>query len=422
MPPRPRGIPFHFETLPQDVLYQQVRVDASDGAESWGMLYWRANTTPRQVVYLMHPRVDFQRHYLAPLLAQGSYAVFGHANRWLNSDMDTVHETLLLDIAAAMRLLREVYQFERIILLGNSGGGSLLAFYQSQAILGGAERIPETPGGDQTNLSGETMYPGDAFISVASHQGQGLVLQGCIDPSVIDESDPLAADPLIDMYHPANGFKPLPQVSSYAPEFLLRYREAQAARVRRIDEAASRQLEAERESRARSRDQQFSERPALEQLEILRKAVLGGHTFVYRSVANPAFVDLEIDPSEREPGSIVSRRPDLANYGPFGFARVVSPRAWLSTWSSHSSNAALPKTMPSVTVPTLIVGALADSDIYPADSLAIFEAGAAVDKSLIEVSGADHFFFASPWSETAEDPRLQLAATIQAWLTARFGP
>jgi hypothetical protein len=238
---------------------------------------------------------------------------------------------------------------------------------------------------------------------------------------VVDEADPLAADALLDMYHPANGFNPLPQPSSYSQDFVLRYRQAQAERVRRIDEGALAMLEEERQNRAMSRDQQFSERPGLEQLEILRRAVLGGHTFVYRSVANPAFVDPEIDPSERELGSIVSRRPDLANYGPFGFARVVSPRAWLSTWSGRSSNAALPRTMPSVTVPTLVIGALGDTDIYPSDSLAIFEAGAAADKSLIEISGADHFFFASPWREDAEDPRLQLAGTIQTWLAERFG-
>ena len=152
-----------------------------------------------------------------------------------------------------------------------------------------------------------------------------------------------------------------------------------------------------------------------------KRQVFSGHNFVYRSVANPAFVDPSIDPSERELGSIISKRPDLANYGPFGFARVVSPRAWLSTWSAKSSNAALPKTLPRVTVPTLVISALGDTDIYPQDARAIFEASAASDKVLLEISGADHFFFPSPWHELAPDPRPHLAALISGWMRPRFG-
>jgi len=37
-------------------------------------------------------------------------------------------------------------------------------------------------------------------------------------------------------------------------------------------------------------------------------------------------------------------RPDWINYGAVGFGRVVSPEAWLSTWSGLSSRAEIPTT------------------------------------------------------------------------------
>ncbi len=46
-----------------------------------------------------------------------------------------------------------------------------------------------------------------------------------------------------------------------------------------------------------------------------------------------------LDPSDRAYGSLWGTRPDWINYGAVGFGRVVSPEAWLSTWSALSSNA-----------------------------------------------------------------------------------
>ena len=57
------------------------------------------------------------------------------------------------------------------------------------------------------------------------------------------------------------------------------------------------------------------------------------------------YVDLSLGPSDRDYGSLSAHRPDLFNSGPFGFARMVTPEAWLSTWSGlaeeESRNAAV---------------------------------------------------------------------------------
>ena len=113
---------------------------------------------------------------------------------------------------------------------------------------------------------------------------------------------------------------------------------------------------------------------------------------IYRTLANPAYLDLSIDPSNRRMGSIFSPGdPIIGNYGPLGLARVMTPRAWLSTWSGLSSQADLPDTIAGVTVPTLIVYADGDSDIFPAEQQELLAKSGAADKTLVELSHADHY-------------------------------
>ena len=154
--PRGRRLPFAFSELIQACGGSRCGWRASDSGQSFGILYRPpGRVSPTTAVYLMHPRGEFSRHYVVPGLVARGYAVFGHNSRYLNNDTDMVHERLLFDIAAGMRWLRE-QGFERIVLLGNSGGGSLLGFYQSQASRAPGERLTRTPGGEPIDLTAKT--------------------------------------------------------------------------------------------------------------------------------------------------------------------------------------------------------------------------------------------------------------------------
>lgn len=397
---------------------EHVVVQAADGAESWGLLYTPTARRALSVVHVMHPRGDMSRHYVVPGLVAAGFAVFAANSRYLNNDRDMVHERILLDIAAGQRLLRG-RGYESIALFGNSGGGSLFALYQAQAGTAPPDRFRDIPGDWALDLNAHDLPLADAYVSVASHPGQGLYLLRTIDPAVVDEQDPTMSDPSLDMYNPENGYRPLPHASSYSTEFLARYRAAQRARVARLDARALADLDAQRAAREALRADGFEDRPDPTRLALRRRAALDRVLVIYRTLANPAFLDPTIEPNQRPLGSIFAADPLVGNLMQGGLSRVMTPRGWLSTWSGLSSRAVLARSIAAITVPTLVVSALGDMDIYPADAREVIAASSAPDKQLMELEEAGHYLTPTPGS-TLPDPRARLIDVLAPWLRARL--
>ncbi len=412
--------PIDFAEIDPSIRQTIVQLYPADGAKARAILYRPAQRNPRTVVLAAHPRADFAQHYTIPYWIDAGFAVCALNTRYLNNDAMMLHENLLLDIAAAMRFLREEEGFAHIVMLGNSGGGSLFAYYEAQARAPSGARVSSPPGGGPPDLNRFDLLTADGLILLAAHPGQGMVLMGSIDPAVADEHDPFASDPELDMYDERNGYRPPPEPSRYARQWLERYRAAQRARVARLDAIAHAALADAERARAASKAADFAAAGPAARSAARRHAMNPQMMVIYRTQANPAYLDLTIDPSEREPGSIFSPRPDLYNYHAFGLARVVTPAAWLSTWSGLSSHANLIRNLPSVTVPTLVVGAMADQDIFIADAHAEFTASGAADKSLKMVEGADHFMRASGGRAKLGDPRPRLMNQLCEWTRQRF--
>ncbi|GLZ49026.1 hypothetical protein Acsp06_52110 [Actinomycetospora sp. NBRC 106375] len=377
----------------------------ADGATVRGVLA----TVPgaRTVVVVMHPRQDVTHHALVPHLLAAGAAVWTQHTRSVNNDLTLVHEQALLDVAAGLGFLRE-RGFEAIVPLGHSGGGTLFAFYLEQAGLAPADRIATTPGGRPTKLADADMPGADGVVFLAPHPGQGRLLLGCIDPSVADERDPLAAVAALDPFDPANGFAEPPASSSYTPDFLERYRAAQHDRVARLDAHARELLARTAEARAAHK----KTGAAADRRRALAPQILT----VYRTDADPRTVDLSLDPSDRPYGSLFGARPDLINYGQVGFGRLTTPEAWLSTWSGLSSNADFVRCAPGVTVPTMFVELTGDQAAFPGDSRRMAHALGAGDLTRVAVRGT-HFGGAVTRGEPTGN---ELAAErIGRWLADR---
>jgi len=376
--------------LPAGTTCEPLQLITADHAVAHGWLYARGGE--RTVVCLMHPRANFSRHYAVPALLEAGFAVLCENSRWLNNDATLIHERVLLDVAEGLRKARERY--ERVVLIGNSGGGSLYTFYLSQEMAPPGARLTSTASGEPLDLNHFELPSADAMIYLAAHPGEGWFLLNAIDPSLVDEGDPLSCDPRLDLYAPANGFAPPPQSSAYTSEFLAGYRAAQRARIERIDGLALARLERKRAARSAGD---------------LRGAIATDFLLVYRTDADPRAVDLSLDPSQRDYGSLWGRRPDLINYGPVGFARVVSPEAWLSTWSATHSRAEISATGPRMTLPALVIDYAGDNAIHPSDTEHIVRSLGSKQVERRTLDG-DHYGFPT---ERGRDAALE---EVVAWL------
>lgn len=322
-----------------------------------GVYHHPAGERPTTAFIAAHYEIDFTEHYLAPFLAERGFGFLGWNTRFRGNGEYFRLEAACADIAAGVAWLRDA-GVRTIVLLGNSGGASLMAAYQARAHDGA-----------------------DGFVSLCAHPGRPEVLTAWMDPSVVDESAPEAADPALDMYDPANG-------PPYDDGFLRRYRDAQRERNERITRWASAEL-----ARRRERG-------------------LGDRLFcVYRTWADPRFLDLRIDPSEREPGCYAGD-PRRANYGAFGLAVTTTLRTWLEMWSLAESGCRGGPNMARVRCPSLVIQSTSDQGCYPSDAQAIHDALGADDKRLELVAG-DHYLL------DPQDARDRVADLIADWLRER---
>jgi hypothetical protein len=368
------------EALPEGTTISLHTVVAHDGEVSRGTLYSRGQG--RTAICLMHPRQDMQRHPLIPELLRAGHAVWAQASRVVGNDLTLVHESLVLDVAAGMEVLREA-GYEHITLVGISGGAGLYSFYSEQSLIPAGERVARTPAGASTPLQEAELPAPDALVLIAPHPGQGRLLLAMIDGSVTDEADPFSTDPHLDPFNPDNGFGEAPEGSSFSAEFIERYRAAQRARVQRIDDHARELVDAQRGARTRWKDGSGDVRDR-------RQSVLTPVITMYRSDADPRCTDLSLDPSDRPYGSVISVKPSISNFGLGGFGRLTTADAWLSTWSGLSSNAAVSRCLRNVTVPTLVIEYTGDCSVFPSDIAAALEASGSGDVTHEQVR-ADHF-------------------------------
>lgn len=337
-----------------------------------------AGATSDTALLYCHPSSNFVGHYALEATAAQGYDGIGAVTRYAGNDTQVVLENCVADLGSMIRHLRDIEGYRRVVLVGNSGGGGLAAFYQSQAE---KPTVTDAPAGGGTDLTRADLPPADALVLLNAHAGRADLLQGWLDPVVLDEDDPFTRDPDLDLF--TDRALPLDR------GWVAAYRDAQAARMGRITSWVTDQLA--------SLDTRFG------------GAVPDLPFRVHGTCADPRFVDTTLDASDREPGTLWGD-PQSANLRPVTLGSVSTLRSWMSQWSVADTHAHGPTCLEAVTVPVLVAYGTGDKGCFPSMAHALYDAARHPDKKLLPIPGAGHYF---------EGPAHLLTDTlaeIAAWL------
>ncbi len=340
-----------------------------------GLYYRPEGKKPTTALIATHYNVDFSEHYLGEYMAARGYGFLGWNTRFRGNEGFFLLEHALIDIGVGVRWLKEQAGVDQVVIVGNSGGGSLMGAYQSQAL--GVTMTP-TPGLQLPDALND-LQPADLYISLCAHLGRPEVLTAWFDPSITDETDPTSIDPSLNMYDPDNG-------PPYSEEFIARYRAAQVARNERITAWCHSELE------------------RLKGLGMFDRAFN-----LYRTWADLRLMDGSIDPSDREVGRCYAGDPKTANFGPRGIGLTNTLRTWLSMWSLSDSHCSGAPHLNRITQPALVVQSRGDTGVFPSDAQAIYDELGAQDKKLEMVIG-EHYL------ESPANARDDTADLIVSWL------
>lgn len=324
----------------------------------------RAAEPSDTVFVFVHPSSNFMAHYALETMASLGVDAVGMSTRYIGNEATLLLEDCVVDIGSVLRHLRGL-GYARIVLVGNSGGGGLVALYQNQAE---HADITEAPGGGGPDLTRADLPPADALVMLMAHPGRNTVLTEKLDPAIRSEHDPFDRDPSLDMFDPANG-------PPYSPEFLARYRAAQRARNDRITDYA------------------------LERLAFL-KTHAGGKVHdlpfvVHGTMADPRNLDLTLEPSDRK-ATTQWGEPYVANLIPATLGHYTSLRSWLSQWSLRCSNGNGPARLAGVSVPVQVIYGTADPGCYPSYARALHEGVPHANKALTPIPGGGHYLDGQP--------------------------
>ena len=352
--------------------------NGAGGHPCQGLYYRGVGRKPKVAMIATHYQIDFSEHYLADYMATRGIGFLGWNTRFRGFETSFLLDHALVDIGVGVRWLREHAGVDAVVLLGNSGGGSLMAAYQAQAV---SHHV--TPLEGMRPAAGLTdLPPADGYIASAAHPGRPEVLTAWMDAAVVDEGDPVATNPELDLFDERNG-------PPFSADFIARYRAAQTARNEAITDWATSELQ-------RVRAAGFSDRPFT----------------VMRTWADPRMVDPTIEPTNRTPNRCYAGVPAAANRSTHGIAAACTLRNWIGMWSLRHAQTRAEPHLAQIDRPALVINAQQDTGVFPSDAQRIFDALGATDKGMCAID-TDHYF-------TTPGARSEQADTIAKWIAKRW--
>ena len=340
----------------------------------------------------------------------------------------------LPDVNEAVNFVRSLEGIDKVVILGHSGGATLMSCYQAVAengcaVFQGPEKI--VPCCDLP-----AMTPADGVMLIDSNFGNGAMTLLSVDPAVIDDEDGLKLDPAYDLAK-AEGYDP--NGSTYTDAFVKAYQKAQGERNNRlIDKALARLKAIERGEGKFVDDEPFVAAGASQMGPCNRLFPQDIHYIAHTKGEWPLLhadgsVTTQVVPTVRrgKPAQPFSTKLDMGavnttvrNYLASRVVRALPDYGYDATgvygidWDS--SFCCTPGNVRHVTAPMLIMGMTAGYEFVAAEL--IYEKAAATDKTLAFVEGATHVFTPGTDCEAFPgqfgDTMKTLFDYVAAWLAA----
>lgn len=202
-------------------------------AQAIGALYQPTEPTPHQQIglFLTHENDDFIGSVPCVQLAQRGFTVLCVKSQYADQAAADWDE-LAKDVAGSVTYLRGLPTVKKVVLVGWSGGGAIMSYYQNVAQNGLAacqDPARLDPCGD--DLAGLPAADGVALLDAIP--GIAFSDLTALDGSVTDESDLRVRNEANDMFSAANGYHAT-GASNYGQPFINRYLAAQGKREAKL--------------------------------------------------------------------------------------------------------------------------------------------------------------------------------------------
>jgi len=203
---------------------------------------------PHIAVLNMHRTENRLAHISMKNMASRGFVILGMNPRCQNNEAKcTPWENNALDVKQGMEYLRALPEIKKVILMGGSGGGPTMSFYQA-VVENGIDFCQQTQ--KLTKCSDElaNLPRADGVVFRDSHLGNAANALRSLNPAVLNDSDVMSSnaepelDPNLDPFNPDNGFN-RNGASNYSDEFKEKYFHAQSARMNRLIDIALGRME-----------------------------------------------------------------------------------------------------------------------------------------------------------------------------------
>lgn len=386
---------------------------------------------PHIGVIAMHRNSNYLSHISTKELPARGFVVLGMNPRCDNNEAACAPwENNALDVKSGVNYLKNLPGITRVVLLGHSGGGPTMTFYEAVAEKGVAFcQQPNKLMKCDNTLAGLPKV--DGVILMDAHPGNGINAVRSISANVLDDivvlnafTLPPLTTPALDPFNPRNGWMP-GTATHYSESFKSRYFKAQSARMNFFIKMATERLAQLDPGQDAPFIAPLADNARLSQIDlsIHHSTLMPRKLLKNDGTVEARFPVVSVRPVSLSPG-------DEQGFGTTMFLTLksfLSVRAVRSTDSMDgvdfcSSNNSTPCNLQQMVVPLLVT--TMGGHYFIRDAEQYFDMAASPDKDYYVIEGATHGGTECTACETTpgqyNNATRNLFDLMQQWMNARF--